>query len=262
MRAAGELVSLWRTHRERGRQYTAWEWGIPWLDEHLGQPTPGDFIVVGARTNVGKSYLTLGALASVASSGSRAAYVSCEDPPTRVGRRLEALGAPSTLLCGWPERRESGCVVRLLEEAAEAGCVVVGVDYLQCLAYSGGVAVFNEVGAAARVVDDLKSAAGRVGVCLLAVSQIRRPPPTEAGAVPPFPRLWELKETSRIEDAAEAVLLLGPTRDRQGVRVELAKSKDGEVGASARLRRDPRTGVLVWGEEVLAEGGQGNGDGF
>lgn len=250
-------MALWRQHRERGERAAAWSWGVPWMDQHVGQLGPGDMLVVGARTNVGKSMLTLGLLAGAGYA--KTCYVSCEDPPWRVGRRLEALGAGLRILCAWPERRESGAVERCLQEAAGAGCVLVGVDYLQCLAYSGGVACFNEVGAAARVVDDLKHAAGRAGVALLAVSQIRRPPPLSEGGLPPFPKLWELKETSRIEDAAEVVLLLGPTRDRRGVVVELAKCKDGEVGARARLRRDPRNGVLSW-DDGGTEGGGDDGE--
>ncbi len=247
MKSSAELVGEW----ERWRRSTATKlrWGLPWLARRLPDPSPGSLLVVGARTNTGKSFFVLELASAQAAAGNRTCYLSLEDPPHEVGRRLAAGLAHPDLFVGFPEARLSA-VVAAVEAAAQAGAKFVVVDYVQLVAFDGDVQVFGEAGAAGRTVVELKQAFKRAGVVGVLVSQLRRPS-TQGGGPPPVPSLYELRGTSDIENVAEWVVLLWQNRSRSGVTVEVAKSKSGAVGARGRFRRDPDSGRLT---ELVEDG--------
>ncbi len=66
-RWARELVAVWRAWRAAPASQL--RWGMPWLERVLGQPFPGGLLVVGARTNVGKSFWVLELAAALAAVG-------------------------------------------------------------------------------------------------------------------------------------------------------------------------------------------------
>lgn len=260
-RRLAELVGAWRAHAT----VPTVRFGHPWLDRHLRTAGPGDVVVVAARTNVGKSMLTLHMLHDVAVAGGTAVYVSCEDAPHRVGRRLHECGyGHERLLCAFPEDRTLAGVVEVVEAAAKLDPKpsVIAVDYIQLLGYTGDVQVFSDAVAAGRTFIELKAALKRAGILGIVVSQVKRPPSYGGhGGPPPFPSLFDLKDSSRIEDGAEFVLLMGPMRDRRGVVVELAKGKDCEVGARLRMRRGAGGRLEAVADEAPAEDSDG-GDRF
>ncbi len=161
--------------------------------------------------------------------------MSVEDAPHEVGRRFELIGAAPSLMAAFPDGRLSA-VVDAIESAGRAGVRFVIVDYLQVVAYDGDVQVFGDVGALARTTVELKAACKRAGVVGVLVSQLRRAQQFGGGA-PAAPSLADLKGTGAIEEVAEWVVLLAPSRDRKRVRAEVAKSKNGAVGAMRKFVR-------------------------
>lgn len=250
-----DLVARWRAWRSSPA--TALRWGLPWLERRLAPPYPGGLLVVGARTNNGKSYFVLELAVALAVAGFPVAYLSAEDAPHEVGRRLEAIGYHGPLLAaGFPEPRVSA-MLAAIEEAGRAGAKFVVIDYLQVLGYDLDVQVFGEVGAVSRAAAELKAACKRAGVVGVLVSQLRRPMGNGGGPLP-VPNLHELKGSGDIENVAEWVVLLWQNRARTGVTTEVAKSKSGAVGARGRFRRDPDSGRLT----ELVDGDQEGDDGL
>jgi hypothetical protein len=246
---AGWLVGVWR--RWRATPAAQLCWGLPWLERKLGAPFPGAVLIVGARTNVGKSFWVLELAATLAALGQRVAYVSAEDAPHEVGRRLELVGACDELVAAFPEPRLSA-VLECIEAAGRDDCKFVVVDYVQVLGYDGEIQVFGDVGAVSRTAAELKAACKRAGVVGVLVSQLRRPSSLGGGPAP-FPTLHELKGSGDLENIAEWVVLLGRSRGGQGVVAEIAKSKNGEVGSRQRYKRGDG-GRLTEFEDAEAEG--------
>lgn len=225
--------------------------GLAWL-RRRAPFSAGDMVTVAGRTSAGKSHLTLAMLSSMVDAGERALYVSLEDSPRRVARRLANGYAREGLSVAF-ERGESGAVATLCLEAGRAGARVCAVDYVQLMSYTGSVQLWSQTQVLARVVADLKAAARDAGVVLVLVSQCRRP---ERGAEADMPTLYDLAESAALERASEVVLMIA---DLNGTpTVELAKSKDGPRGARFRMQRDPTTGVLS--EPPVQAAGEGTDD--
>jgi hypothetical protein len=224
-------------------------WGIPWIEAAVGSHAmPGTTVVVGARQNVGKSFFTLELLHAMAESGP-ATYLSLEDPPLTVARRLRqgALAHPNLSVL-FPE---PGHVVATLTTLAtprkgHTKPLVVGVDYVQCLGFSPE--------ALTGAMNAIRGVTLATGLVTVLASQVNRPQPEEGDlGVPPPHRL---KGASAIEERADKIFMLGKGRDHTVV-VELAKAKDAEVGARARYRRGPG-GRLVQVHTSLDDDNEGS----
>jgi replicative DNA helicase len=202
----------------------------------LPPPTPGGLTIIGASTNVGKSFFALGMLRAMAEEGP-VAFVSVEDPEEEVGRRAyEGLSHPN-LLVSFPPNGTLSEVLAAVAEAKAAGCRYAIADYAQLIAYDGPVQVFGEAHALKRTVIEYKSELKRLAMPGALTSQVRRP---QAGEGPmTLPTLQMLSESSQIEKSAEVVILLGGTPRSARVRAVVAKAKNAPVGASARFRRGP-----------------------
>lgn len=249
-----DLVARWRAWRAQGA--ATLRWGLPWLERKLAPPYPGGLLVVGARTNHGKSYFVLELAVALAVAGQAVAYLSAEDAPHEVGRRLEAIGYRGELLvAGFPEPRLSA-MLAAIEAAGKAGAKFVVIDYLQVLGYDLDVQVFGEVGAVSRTAAELKAACKRAGVVGVLVSQLRRPSQFGGGGALPPPNLHELKGSGDIENIAEWVVLLWQNRARTAVRVEVVKAKSGAVGGQGRFQRDPDSGRLTEGDAAEVDDGE------
>lgn len=250
--------------------------GVTALDENLGGLVPGDLLVIGAGTNVGKSWTALTLALNAARSGKRAGIISLEDPPDLWSSRLMSIlsGVSSSrirrrdlydadmlaLERGALDARGIGvdvvaatdasifdvvdCMRRL---ALDHGCKLIAVDYAQCL---HGVQAPSDHAALRRMVGMLKSAAARLGVALMLTSQVRR---VEKAAPDREPSMHELKESGDLENKAEYVVMLWrgkPLDDGRmspDVNGRLAKSKVGGVGLQWMWRQLP-SGAL---EETL-----------
>ncbi len=207
-------------------------YGFPFLDECPA--TPGSLIVLGGRTGTGKSFLSLGLLAGVDKPG---AYVSLEDPPVEVARRVAELPRSrlEQLLLVTPKRPRLSLIAREIEEAFRTGHSprVVVIDYLQLVQYDGDAVAWSQSDQIGLVLAELKALAREYGFIVVVVCQLRRPGRDDGDM---RPTIWDLRDSSNIENSAEAVVLLHAQGDDR-VEAWLAKNKSGRFGASMTFMR-------------------------
>jgi replicative DNA helicase len=236
--SSGELAGDWERYRTAASRFT-YGWG--WLDDAIGGPLPGSLTVVGAYTNIGKSFFVLGALSLMAHVGP-VLYVSLEDPPAEVGRRLSLGLAHHNLWVAFPDTLTVSGVARATDDWARRVQDPAGVcfDYLTCLAYDGATHPYGKADEVTRVLAELKGIGRRHGVPCTVVSQIRRRS-TEESASPErgVPPMSTLKESGNIENMAEVVVMLGGVAGGAGLLAEVAKAKSARIGARQRYERGP-----------------------
>lgn len=238
--------------------------GIAELDAELRGLDAGCMTVIGARPSVGKSTLAL-LIARKASHSTL--IVSCEDSRDTWSQRYTAASTGISLaqlrdrrlenpgdIAAIGERiqiaqaqdlRIAVCVGARLEtvqqEIASAvtrfGSKIVIVDYLQAVGFdsSSKLDTRNRVNV---IVDGLKSTCAGLGVHLILLSQLKRGTNDTHE-----PQLLDLKESGRIEEAAENVLLMWRSESRQ-VFARLAKNKNGTAGILYSITQDFRTGAF------------------
>jgi replicative DNA helicase len=245
-----------------GLDFTGKETGYPRLDHMVDGFHPGDYIVLGARTTVGKSALALN-LATVISTKEPVLYLSFEMPAKQLMYRLYASLAEidsklirrrsltdaqrKTLM----DTRESIKSLKLkfdaghpsvsklisdIEQAHQAGVRTVVVDYLQLVPGDrpGRQSDYERV---TEVSGRLRDLSKRLGVTILALSQLKRESDEKK-----IPTLTDLRESGAIEQDADVVLLLH--RKRLGdeldtdARLAIAKNRYGDCG-SVFLRFEP-----------------------
>jgi replicative DNA helicase len=244
--------------------------GLSRFEDAVGPLPVGSMTVIGAQNNVGKSSLALEMVAGTATRDVVSGYASFEDPPTLIGARLLSMfsGVSAKLIerqqldrdRDWPRLSKAftqleragdkflissqvggthldACAV--MTRMAQRGAKMVIVDYLQAIEYAGGSDDRrNEM---RKVASALKKHAARVGVALVLLSQLSRPPKGQENREP---TKHDLKESGDIEDAAENVIVMWrhEESDVAPVRMKLAKGKSGGIGAMWTMQRDQRTG--------------------
>ncbi len=214
--------------------------GLGFLQRHFGGWVAGDKICVAGRTNVGKSHLALAMLAAQSAAGVPTLYASLEDPPRRVSRRLRAGYAREGMYTTFPPKTSGGIVSVFREAREEYGVRAFCVDYFQKVRYDGPAQVWSKPDMLDVALSELEECVRALDGVLLLVSQVTRP---QQGVDPAeFPRLYEMKESAAIENAAEVVLIIGNVKGRP--MVEVAKAKDEPTGVRYAMVRNPRTGVL------------------
>lgn len=238
--------------------------GLPSLDA-LRVFREGEYVLLGARTSMGKSALALRIAAEMAGAGRGVLYVSMEMRDTQLCRRAlsahagvpairlrtgvlhdgdwEALIAEAARQHSWTlhtmdrGRRDMeavGSAARQLQAQGELSLVVV--DYIQRLHMAPGR---NESRRETlnRTSGELKDLAGDLSCAVLALAQISREgDTTHSGG---RPHLTDLKESGNLEEDADGVLLLSPNlqgrpyaewraQEPRSVLLDIAKSRDGE----------------------------------
>lgn len=225
LRSSESLATGWREWT-RSPRVSSCRWGIAWLEAALGADVvPGSTVVVGARTNVGKGYFSLELLRGMAESGP-VAYLSLEDPPLEVGRRLAQGGyAHPNLHVAFPD---PGGAIQDFEAVATSPLhpVAIGIDYIQCLGFDAETLT--------NAMNAIRTRTRAHEVVSIVASQVNRPAPGDVDqGVPPMSRL---KGAGAIEERADIILMLGQGKDRT-LLVEVAKAKGCPTGARARYRR-------------------------
>ena len=226
----------WKSGQDTKSRFS---WGQPWLDDALGPAVPGSLVVAAARTGVGKSFFGLSLLAS---SPVPALYVSLEDTVAEVGRRGQPIteARRSKIWIAAPSHPRLSSITRSIDEAVEAGARLVVVDYLNLIRYDGDIAAFSKTEQVGHVISDLKGQARAQEFLLVLNVQVRRP---IHGSEDEPPRLYELRDSSDIENSAEVVVLLHD-EGNDLVSARIAKNKTGRAGAKALYQRGPE-GFLV-----------------
>jgi len=252
---------------------------------------PGRLTLVQGYTSDGKSTLVLQILAGLAETGIHGAMINLEDPAPVVGGRLVAnyldrkdLGALMALDSATYGPEEIAVVEGLIHDeaglhglpldvihkpgwkieqvctglidAGRRGCRVGAVDYIQNLLQPGD----NGSQVLEIYANRMKAAAGSVGMHLIVVSQIVRPPGAQRARedLPP-PGLFSAKHGG-VETAAETIL--SPFRPKKDLvrgyepaQIIVPKAKDNGTG-SIDLWWCPVRHIYVMDEQrELGEGG-------
>lgn len=199
-------------------------YGLPFLAQC--RALPGTLVVIGGHSGAGKSYLGLKLLEACLQMGM---YVSLEDPEAEVARRAEPLSyarQDELVLCV-PKRPRLSLILRDVREAFAQGFNprMVVVDYIQLVQYDGDIAAFSQTEQIGMIISELKSLGRELGFVTVLLSQLKRPLREDRTA---FPTLWDLRDSSNIENCAEVVVLLQDHGDQVEARV--AKNKSGTRG--------------------------------
>jgi len=233
--------------------------GVHTIDSAIGGISPGDAVVIGGTTGVGKSTVTVAMAFAQAELGRHVGLVVLEDAAdvygaralasiagvnsirmrrgdigpddaARVERGIEALkGVPISLVyaAGFGLKQ----VIESAKALCESGCKVLYLDYLQAIS---GVSDNRrqEITTAMRSIHAVGAA---YGVPTIFVSQLRRI--VDEDGNPKRPSRYHLKESGDIENAARLIILLA--RDKNSNIVGwVEKSTSGAEGTKFTMARD------------------------
>lgn len=203
--------------------------GLRKFDEVTGGFMPGQLVIVGARTSIGKTSLLVQFATHAAEQGATCLVLSLEMPTSQVTNRLLAqtssvpvqhLTNPSLLTEeSWlrlvEARRaipdglwlaDGGYTAETIQakirsaHAQLGGLDVVVVDYIQLIRTKGQNRT-QEVGEVSR---SLKSLANELGICIIAASQLSRAHEQDNRE----PGLRDLRESGSLEHDSDVVVLI------------------------------------------------------
>lgn len=234
--------------------------GMPSLDRILGDIEPGQFLVVGARTSIGKTAFMESVAEHNALRGHKVAYYHLELSHQKMLDRQMARwsGVPVQKLrqgydgpelqramdlvrsrlrnmiyihCpGWTAERIAADAAQLM---ARHDVSLVVVDYLGKLAYPTGARGFNEAGLVSQQVETIKNISERLNVPVIMGSQVSRDFKQSADKKP---TVNDLKGSGEIENRSNKVIILHRPNERQEgqsseiVEAYVEKNEDGMCG--------------------------------
>lgn len=255
--------------------------GFSPLFKAVGYLEPGDLVVVGAGTNVGKTFFILTLLLSAWNEGTPGGFVSCEDPVERIGSRVIRSAADVSQVAMKMRQltesdvavledkiadlekynipvyrpKESGHkeVLAALRVMAQRGARIVAVDYMQHVDLDETDMNSERRREVQLILSALKAEAKRLGIALIVASQFSRSP--TSGGKPREPSTSDLAESSAIEQKSEIVLLMWLDLDapahfpivHRDICAWVAKSKDGWIGPERWEMHRASSGLLVPG---------------
>lgn len=255
---------------QRGHEITGLPTGIHDLDAMTFGLQPGELVIVGARSSVGKTGLALQVGLHAASRSpvlfcslemghlsvwkralyntarvngfvyQRGGYDDDRDVSRRVSRALEVLAPLRFHLDEQPGMTSLDVRVKAQQVQLRHGLGLVIVDYLQLMRPADVKAARsqNRAQIVGEMAWDLKEIARTLGVPVIALSQLRRRDDEKQA-----PTMGDLRESGDIENHADIVLLL----HRKATREELATLPIGEpcrVDLIVEKQRGNPTGVI------------------
>lgn len=240
--------------------------GWPTLDEMIGGVTPGQLVVIGARSSEGKSALATTLARRMAESGNPGLMVCYEMSRLEIAERmmlsvlnvdqwsfrrahgnqqlLADIGRESAMLGRLPISMidDSVCptmsqLIAILRVVARRKKLkIVVIDYLQLIPYTGpNIPREQQI---AQITRQLKQIAGQLRIVIIALSQLNRDVEKRDTRKP---RLSDLRESGAIEQDANQVWLLwrpnldgGTDGDQDDNVAELivAKNRAGKKGTA------------------------------
>lgn len=248
--------------------------GFRKLDTVIGGLSPGMMGTLGALDGTGKSTISLLSAFERSENGLKTAVVSLQDSPDTVGMRLlshmtgvnglkmrrgdlseqeraqliRAAGRLEDNECihtFFPEAAGLGAVAHAIREAAEAGCDLVWLDYIQQVFvdnWRGDRRVEID-----RILATLQSLCHELQVSLMILSQMRKLPPKRGSSsdepVRDYSRM-DLKESGAIGEQSRLVLILERDKfDEAVLHMTVDKSTFGGDFLTLNYRR-AATGLL------------------
>lgn len=263
-RIRGTLATLAdvRAQHAARRRDGSWQnslirWGDDELFErHVKAREPGDIVVVGARTNVGKSHFMIKLMRG---APCHSLYLSLEDSEAViVDRTSQATDADERIIISRPRPITLSAIVEHIKYAA-LHHVPIGEPWIVCLDYIQLVQndtvqqQFSQTQVIGATLAEIRALGEEYGFCTVVAAQIVRPPKKkhddedrddDKKYLPPRPTLYDLRDSASIENAATVVVMLhgAPWTDWTEARIE--KHKSGRAGASATYSKGP-TGLLT-----------------
>lgn len=260
---AAEAEMAFLRERTKVEQHLVYP-GLEQMFAALGFFSPGDLIVIGADSNVGKSGVALEMLLGCAARGVGCGLVSVEDSSRLTGRRaIAAFSGVSARKMQHNRYTDEDLVVMeraarslrtmadrmmfadctgetefevcaAMTQMAARGARMVIVDYLTEVDSSRP---FKDYRLAVKwVCKRLKTHAKRLGIVLVVVSQLSRP---QDKAVGKRPTKHDLKESGDVTNQADAILLLWRMEESDDALVLtwVAKGKSGGIGQWWQMER-------------------------
>ncbi len=245
--------------------------GLPNVDDALDGLRPGNMIIIGASTGVGKTDMAIQVAAHNAHppgdyAGAGVGLISCEMTMAEIMSRiiLRAGGTTERELRGddraeaWKMVAEGAGVIadewkmhiadlslqrpditaiqrhcRALKNRNHCGVIIV--DYLQKISHQH-LKWRTAEQATAEKSSALKRLAIELQVPVIALAQLNRSP--SSGGSPREPRLSDLRDSGAIEQDADVVILLSRPPDEEGVlQIDIAKSRHGPCRKSRAAYR-------------------------
>lgn len=247
----GELLADFLHRMEDKTPPNYLRWGIRQLDEVL-TAEPGDFIVLGADSSVGKTALAVQLAWNMASRGRRVGFFSLETSARKLADRVVAQRARVELSrIKHKELTEhdlgdvaavGGATNRMcfgITEAAGFGVAdlravtlanrydVIFIDYVQLLRAEGR----ERWEIVTKISMELHTMAQQLGVAVIALSQLT--PPDKTKGARRAPSRDDLRESRQLKQDADVILLmsLDDPEENDGLRwLAVAKNKDGPLG--------------------------------
>lgn len=205
--------------------------GCPQLDSH-GPTEVGRPIVIAARTGDGKSTMCLHYAINTATRGIPTGIIYLEDPAPVVAKRFAAqqpkAGIPLFITSAVGVRLDG--ILERVDALMARGCRVIWIDYLQRL-YGNSVVSDRrqDINMCLEAIDCHTAASG---VLLGILSQTRRPDLSKSGNVGKCPQLWEMSESSAIEQRAQSVI--GVWIEEEQILTRVIKNSNARENTSRR----------------------------
>ena len=224
--------------------------GIKEVDECISL-SPGTMTVVAGRPKMGKTHLALGWAYKVAAAGHPVAFLSAEMGPVGLKRRfqgVEGVEAGLPLHFAYPHFLDAACgSLRKLKK--DKGIRFAVVDYLQLLTASATGNEEEGIGTASR---RFKLLSQELQIPLLVVAQVNRRPEERDDK---RPRLSDLRGSGRIEQDADAVLMVyrplyyEPTyTPADAAEIIVRANRHGPTGETIRAHWTPGKGWFEGGQ--------------
>ena len=247
----GELLADFLRRMEDKTPPNYLRWGIRQLDEVL-TAEPGDFIVLGADSSVGKTALAVQLAWNMAARGRRVGFFSLETSARKLADRVVAQrarvelskikhkeltehdlgdvaavgGATGRMCFGITEAAGFG-VPELRAVTLANRYDVIFIDYVQLLKAEGR----ERWEIVTKISMALHTMAQQLGVAVIALSQLT--PPDKTKGARRAPSRDDLRESRQLKQDADVILLmsLDDPEENDGLRwLAVAKNKDGPLG--------------------------------
>ena len=226
--------------------------GIEELDDMV-KMRKTNFVVIAARTTVGKSLFMINQAINLTKKGTKILYVSLEESDTELKKRVQMHIEDASdsdkkevldnFIVFNPTNSSPGSVLGEIEVVTKEEAIeVVFLDYIQLLKYSG----MSDWDSLRSLTRELKLFAIKANILLITASQLKREVEYTGS------NLAGLYGSSTIEADANVILILEPVR-QQNVRmnniaivtIAVAKNRNGAQGRVENVTIDYSTGHII-----------------
>lgn len=233
-------------------QIKTFKLGYPILDSYLGRIREGHFIILGARTSMGKTSLLLNFAYRMAKAGNKVLFLSAEMTTIQLIDRIcsqiskvklsdinSGIADMKKLRGSWNDIykkklffKESALfnMSEIENMINKSECDVLILDYIQRFHIPEGD---NRAAAFGDIANNLKSISINKRICTIAGSQLNRQ--VEADKDKKV-SLFHLKESGSLEEAADVVLLLELINDNAEEREVWCKIMKNRHGATEQIK--------------------------